>query len=144
MLLDTEADADDDDAERDDAPSPVASAALSRRLTGADQRFFVGYAQFFCARRLTRAERLKALTTDEHTPARFRVRGALANFVAFARAFKCGVDGGGGAAHPHFPSSRRRRCNVWIDELQHRAFMRGTHRLRWHRRRRRAPLHLRR
>ena len=53
-----------------------------------DQRFFLAYAQGWRSLARTEQERLQ-LRTDGHSPARFRVRGPLANMPEFARAFSC-------------------------------------------------------
>ncbi len=60
----------------------------------ADQRFFLAFAQGW--RRNIRPETLRVmLTTDPHSPARFRVIGTLANMPEFHRAFACSSSGGG-------------------------------------------------
>ena len=53
-----------------------------------DQRFFISYAQGW--RNLTRPEQERVyITTDPHSPPRFRVKGPLANMPEFAKAFSC-------------------------------------------------------
>ena len=53
-----------------------------------DQRFFIAYAQGW--RNLTRPEQERVyITTDPHSPPRFRVKGPLANMPEFAKAFSC-------------------------------------------------------
>jgi endothelin-converting enzyme/putative endopeptidase len=53
-----------------------------------DQRFFISFAQFWRAKMTPEIERL-LVQTDPHSPARFRVQGAIANMPEFARAFSC-------------------------------------------------------
>ena len=53
-----------------------------------DQRFFIAFAQFWRAKMTPEVERL-LVQTDTHSPARFRVQGAVANMPEFARAFSC-------------------------------------------------------
>lgn len=77
----------------------IAFAALGRSMEGKprpemidgftpEQRFFLGYAQAW--RELARPEFLRLLvTTDPHSPARFRVIGPLSNLPEFASAFSC-------------------------------------------------------
>ena len=53
-----------------------------------EQRFFLSYAQSF--RGQTRPEALRTrVTTDPHSPERWRVNGPLSNDSSFARAFSC-------------------------------------------------------
>jgi putative endopeptidase len=53
-----------------------------------EQRFFISFAQSF--RGHDRAERLRTrVTTDPHSPDRWRVNGPLSNDAAFAAAFGC-------------------------------------------------------
>jgi putative endopeptidase len=53
-----------------------------------EQRFFISYAQSF--RGHTRPEALRTrVTTDPHSPERWRVNGPLSNDPSFARAFSC-------------------------------------------------------
>jgi endothelin-converting enzyme/putative endopeptidase len=54
----------------------------------AEQRFFVGFAQWACEN--TRPQRQRELAlTDPHSPARFRINGVVVNMPEFARAFSC-------------------------------------------------------
>ncbi len=53
-----------------------------------EQRFFLGYAQIWCANQ--RPESLKnSVRTDPHSPGEFRVLGVLQNDADFASAFGC-------------------------------------------------------
>jgi predicted metalloendopeptidase len=53
-----------------------------------EQRFFLGYAQIWCANQ--RPESLKnSVRTDPHSPGEFRVLGVLQNDAEFASAFGC-------------------------------------------------------
>jgi len=53
-----------------------------------DQQFFLGFGQAWCAKMRPDYERLLA-TIDVHSPARWRVNGALSATPDFARAFRC-------------------------------------------------------
>jgi endothelin-converting enzyme/putative endopeptidase len=54
----------------------------------ADQRFFVGFAQWACEN--VRPERARELAlTDYHAPSRDRINGVVVNMPEFARAFSC-------------------------------------------------------
>jgi putative endopeptidase len=54
----------------------------------ADQRFFISYAQIWREKETPEQERL-LITTNPHSPPRFRVQGPLANMPEFASAFSC-------------------------------------------------------
>jgi putative endopeptidase len=68
-----------------------------------EQRFFIAFAQNFCAATTPELERLMA-QTDTHAPDRFRVNGSLADDAEFAQAFACKA----GA-----PMVRQPACRVW-------------------------------
>lgn len=68
-----------------------------------EQLFFVAYGQVWCALSTPEEDRLR-ITTDPHSPPRFRVRGTLAQVPAFARAFAC-AEG--------TPMNPKERCEVW-------------------------------
>ncbi|MBP6841344.1 MAG: M13 family metallopeptidase [Kofleriaceae bacterium] len=68
-----------------------------------DQQFFIATAQAWCSKD-RKDEALNRLTTDVHSPPRFRVYGALRNLPEFARAFSCA------AGQPMAP---QQRCQVW-------------------------------
>jgi endothelin-converting enzyme/putative endopeptidase len=70
-----------------------------------EQRFFVGYAQSFCANERPEWRRLNAIA-DVHSPPEFRVNGVVANLPEFAEAFHCPL-GKGLARAP------RDRCRLW-------------------------------
>jgi predicted metalloendopeptidase len=55
-----------------------------------EQRFFVAYARIWRAAYRPAYERL-LIQTNNHSPARFRVSGALAHQPEFAKAFQCGA-----------------------------------------------------
>jgi predicted metalloendopeptidase len=65
-------------------------ARLIEGLTSA-QRFYISYATIWRAKHRTEAL-LDALRTGQHSPARYRVLGPLANVPSFAQAFDCPPD----------------------------------------------------
>eukprot|EP01121_Diplochlamys_sp_Union-15-3_P020527 TRINITY_DN8025_c0_g1_i1.p1 TRINITY_DN8025_c0_g1~~TRINITY_DN8025_c0_g1_i1.p1 ORF type:complete len:747 (-),score=136.40 TRINITY_DN8025_c0_g1_i1:95-2275(-) len=68
-----------------------------------DQLFFVSYAQNWCS--LERPEFLEYLvTTNPHSPPKFRVLGPLSNFEQFHKAFSCS---------PGTPMNPEKKCTVW-------------------------------
>jgi endothelin-converting enzyme/putative endopeptidase len=69
----------------------------------ADQEFFLGFAQSWCANYRPEALRL-LVATNPHSPPKFRVNGPLSNVAEFAGAFQCKE----GA-----PMVRRDRCEIW-------------------------------
>jgi putative endopeptidase len=70
---------------RSSAPDTVVADGFTE-----DQQFFLGYGQAWCAK--MRPEYAKmAVMTDEHSPARFRVIGALSATPEFSKAFGCKV-----------------------------------------------------
>jgi len=68
-----------------------------------DQRFFLGYAQIWCANQTPETMRLQALS-NEHSAPQARVNGAVANSADFAKAFGC---------KPNAPMVRNPACRVW-------------------------------
>ncbi|GAA5988298.1 hypothetical protein JCM10908_002154 [Rhodotorula pacifica] len=69
-----------------------------------EQMFFIAYAQGW-ARATTRAEDVRRIRVDPHSPTRFRVIGPLSNNEAFAKAFNCPVGS---------PMNRGKdRCELW-------------------------------
>ncbi len=68
-----------------------------------DQLFFVSQAQVWCQLASEEMERMQ-VTTDPHSPAKFRVLGPLTNNAVFAEAFQCAE---GTAMNPE------QRCEVW-------------------------------
>jgi endothelin-converting enzyme/putative endopeptidase len=69
----------------------------------ADQRFFVGYAQWACENSRPETQRVLAIT-DPHSPTKYRVNGLVVNMPEFAQAFAC---------KPGAPLNPERRCRVW-------------------------------
>lgn len=68
-----------------------------------EQLFFVAYGQVWCSLTTPEQARLR-LTTDSHSPSRFRVNGPVSNNPDFARAFSCEK---GQPMHP------AESCEVW-------------------------------
>ncbi len=68
-----------------------------------DQLFFVAYGQVWCSLSTEEQERLQ-VTTDSHSPGRFRVIGPVSNNRDFAKAFSCEA----GA-----PMNPKDICEVW-------------------------------
>jgi len=68
---------------RSTAPDAVIAEGFTE-----DQQFFLGFGQAWCAKVRPDFERLLA-TIDVHSPARWRVNGALSATPDFARAFRC-------------------------------------------------------
>ncbi len=68
-----------------------------------EQLFFVSFGQVWCSLSTPEQERLQ-VTTDSHSPARFRVLGPITNNAAFAEAFQCAE---GTPMHP------KTTCEVW-------------------------------
>jgi putative endopeptidase len=70
---------------------------------GADQQFFLSYAQMWCSNAsAARAETLATL--DTHAPERFRVNGVVSNMAEFGAAFGCA---------PNTAMQRSPRCEIW-------------------------------
>ncbi|MGO8856055.1 MAG: M13 family metallopeptidase [Steroidobacteraceae bacterium] len=69
----------------------------------AEQRFFVGYAQWACENDRPENLRLHA-KTDPHSPGRYRVNGLVVNMPEFQRAFACPVNQ---------PMVKQVPCRVW-------------------------------
>jgi putative endopeptidase len=68
-----------------------------------EQLFFLGYAQSWCAKRRPENEKMR-VTTDPHSPPRFRVVGPLSNLPEFGSAFQC---------KPGDKMVRPQQCVVW-------------------------------
>jgi putative endopeptidase len=68
-----------------------------------DQRFFLGYAQIWCANQTPETLRLQALSNEHSTP-QFRVNGVVSNSENFAKAFGCKAGS---------PMIRKPACRVW-------------------------------
>jgi endothelin-converting enzyme/putative endopeptidase len=69
----------------------------------AQQRFFLGQAQVWCANVSEEEARLRA-QTDPHALPRYRVNGVVSNMPEFALAFSC---------KPDSPMVRQNACRVW-------------------------------
>jgi len=67
------------------------------------QQLFLGFAQNWCSEWRPELERL-IVTTDPHSPARFRANGVLVNMPEFGKAFGCKVE------QPMMPA---KTCRVW-------------------------------
>jgi endothelin-converting enzyme/putative endopeptidase len=81
------------------APMPMASGFTPT------QQFFVGFAQAWCANYRPEALRL-LVSTNPHSPPKYRVNGPLSNLPEFANAFQCKE--GSPMATP-----ATKRCEVW-------------------------------
>ena len=68
-----------------------------------EQRFFVGYGQSWCGQTRDETKRLSA-TTDQHSPAKYRVNGVVSNLPEFQETFHCKTDA---------PMVNQNRCRVW-------------------------------
>ena len=68
-----------------------------------EQRFFLAFAQIWCANETPEAERLQ-VQTDPHSPPQFRVNGVVRNMPEFQKAFSCK------AGQPMVPANA---CRVW-------------------------------
>jgi putative endopeptidase len=67
--------------------SPAPDAVVADGFTE-DQQFFLGFGQAWCAKMRPDFEKL-LVTVDVHSPARWRVNGALAATPEFGKAFRC-------------------------------------------------------
>jgi len=83
--------------ERHGAPGPTVGSLTPEQL------FFVAHGQVWCQLMSPEQARLR-ITTDPHSPGKFRVIGPVANHPAFAPAFRCP------AGAPMNPSPK---CEVW-------------------------------
>lgn len=83
--------------ERHGEPEPLVEGMTN------DQLFFVAQAQVWCQLASEEMERMQ-VTTDPHSPARFRVLGPLTNNVSFAEAFTC---------EEGTPMNPVEKCEVW-------------------------------
>lgn len=82
---------------RNGTPEPLVEGLTN------DQLFFVSWGQVWCTLATPERERLQ-VTTDPHSPSRFRVLGPLSNNPDFAGAFGC-AEG--------TPMNPVNRCEVW-------------------------------
>lgn len=68
------------------------------------QLFFLSFGQVWCGDIRREASKNKMISAVQHSPARFRVLGALSNFAEFSKEFKCPVNSPMNPAH---------KCKVW-------------------------------
>ena len=71
----------------------------------AEQRFFVGFAQWACANERPQQLRVHALT-DPHSPPKYRINGVVSNLPEFAQAFHC-------HAGQALVKPAAQQCKVW-------------------------------
>jgi endothelin-converting enzyme/putative endopeptidase len=83
--------------------APQMDAKMGESGLTPEQVLFVAFGQVWCSQASAEFERLQ-VTTDSHSPARFRVIGPVSNNPAFAAAFDCP------AGSPMAPAQR---CEVW-------------------------------
>lgn len=83
---------------RKDAPKVYVADGFSE-----DQQFFLAVGQSWCAK-MRPAELQRRLIGDVHSPAKFRVYGALRNLPEFGDAFRCA---------PGTPMRPAKSCSVW-------------------------------
>jgi endothelin-converting enzyme/putative endopeptidase len=90
-----------------DGGAPVQVAAPMPTAGGFSpaQQFFVGFAQAWCANYRPEALRL-LVSTNPHSPPKYRVDGPLSNLPEFASAFQCKE------GSPMVPPAAK-RCEVW-------------------------------
>jgi endothelin-converting enzyme/putative endopeptidase len=69
----------------------------------AEQRFFLGYSQVWCENVRPEQQRLM-VTTNPHSPGRYRVNGVVSNSPEFAKAFSCKAGQ---------PMVKPNQCRVW-------------------------------
>ncbi len=70
-----------------------------------EQQFFLGFAQSWCANYRPQALRL-LVSTNPHSPPKYRVDGPLSNLPEFARAFQC-------KEGSPMVRSKDARCDIW-------------------------------
>ncbi len=83
---------------RKDAPKVYVADGFSE-----DQQFFLAVGQGWCSK-MRPAELQRRLIGDVHSPAKFRVYGALRNLPEFGEAFRCA---------PGTPMRPAKSCSVW-------------------------------
>jgi len=69
----------------------------------AQQRFFLGWANVWCAQRTDAFTRMLT-TVDPHSPSRYRVNGTVSNMPEFREAFHCAANA---------PMVNQNACRVW-------------------------------
>ncbi|KAG0218875.1 hypothetical protein BGX33_005616 [Mortierella sp. NVP41] len=68
-----------------------------------EQLFFISYARPWCSKQRSESA-IRQMRTDPHSPAKWRINGAVQNSLAFAEAFKCKA----GA-----PMNPDKKCDLW-------------------------------
>jgi putative endopeptidase len=68
-----------------------------------EQQFFLSAAQAWCAKATDAAVR-RQVSTDPHSPPKFRIIGSFSNNIDFAKAFSCGEG---------TPMAPKNRCLIW-------------------------------
>lgn len=71
-----------------------------------EQLFYISYARGW-VRNIRTQEAIRRLRTDEHSPTKYRVIGALSNIPEFAQAFGCK------AGQDRMARSEEQRCEIW-------------------------------
>jgi endothelin-converting enzyme/putative endopeptidase len=67
---------------------PSSSQASSGASLTDEQKFFVAFGQSWCQKEQEQLSRMR-VTTDPHSPSRYRVNGTVSQFAPFAKAFSC-------------------------------------------------------
>ena len=86
-----------DQAQRYCEPAAASAAAKT------EQRFYLAFGQVWCSNEREEALRLQ-VSTNEHSPAKFRVNGVVQNMPEFQKAFSCKAGQ---------PMAKANVCRVW-------------------------------